>query len=298
MTRGKTWAISLAAIWLVAVGCAQLGSQSKPSTTPNPVTAIALSVPNEAIYLVDPATGVQTQIVAGLGDFQDGYAAWSPDHTQLAYGDHGVRILDLETHKTRLLVSEDQMSMPAWSPSGEVLAYGNGSSLWVAPVNGLKPFQIHVPATLAPIAMAWSADGIAFQGIRRDCDRSYLCPTTSNSDIWTVQADATELQQVTHVRKALTPRWSPDGSSILFVRTFASGARELWVVDADGSHPKQLGTAEDVLAADWSPDGNRIALARRGLEGATIRLWIMDANGTAAHPIGGGMKGKEATVDW
>jgi Tol biopolymer transport system component len=299
MTRGKTWALSLSAFWLVAVACAQLGNnQSKPTASPNPATAIALSVPNGAIYLIDPATGVRTQLVAGLGDFQDGYAAWSPDRTHLAYGNHGLYILDLSSHKTRLLVPEDQMSMPAWSPSGEVLAYGNGSSLWVAPLNGLPPFQIHIPATLAPVAMAWSEDGIAFQGIRRDCDRSYLCPTTDKSDIWTIQSDATELQQVTHLRRALAPKWSPDSSSILFVRSFASGSRELWVVDADGSHPKQLGTAEDVLAADWSPDGMQIVVARRGLEGATIRLWITDANGTSARPVGGMVQGKDATVDW
>jgi Tol biopolymer transport system component len=299
MTRGKTWALPLVAMWLLTAACARLGSsQSKPTSSPNPGTAIALSVPNGSIYLVDPATGVQAQVVAGLGDFQDGYAAWSPDHTQLAYGNHGVHILDFTTDKARLLVPGDQMSMPAWSPSGEVLAYGNGASVWITTLNDLRPFQIHVPATLAPLAMAWSADGIVFQGIRRDCKRSYLCPTTANSDIWTVQADGTELQQVTRLRRASVPKWSPDSTSILFVRTFASGARELWVIEADGSHAKQVGTAEDVLAADWSPDGKQIVIARRGLEGATIRLWITDANGTSARPLGGMVRGMEATVDW
>jgi Tol biopolymer transport system component len=298
MARGKAWVALLGAIWLLVTACAGIGAGAKPSPSPDPRTAIALSVPNEAIYLIDPVSGAQAKLVGGLGDFQDGYAAWSPDHTQLAYGHDGLHILDLTTGRTRLLVAGDEMSMPAWSPSGQVLAYGNGSSLWITPLNDVRPFQIHIPATLAPIAMSWSAEGIAFQGIHRDCNRSYLCPTTANADIWMVQADATGLEQLTRLRRALVPRWSPDGLSILFVRTFPNDAHELWVVDANGSHPRELGTAQDVLAADWSPDGKQIVVARRGLEGATIRLWIIDANGTSGHPIGGMVRGTEATVDW
>jgi Tol biopolymer transport system component len=289
----------LAAILMLAASCARLQTNpSKPASSPGPRTAIALSVLDGSIYLVDPETGVQSTIVADLGDFREGYAAWSPDHMQLAYGNHGLYLLDFHTNKARLLVAGEGMSMPAWSPSGQVIAYGNGSSLWITPLSEARPFQVHIPATLAPVGMNWNSDAIAFQGIRRDCNRSYLCPTTDDSDIWSVQTDATQLVRITHLKRAQSPRWSPDGESILFVRLVSDAVRELWVIGADGSHPRQLGTAEDVVAADWSPDGKRIVMARRGLEGATLRLWITDASGVNGHPVGGMVRGKEATVDW
>jgi Tol biopolymer transport system component len=298
MLRGKTWTVGVAALGVLAGACAGLGTKGGPPASPDPARAFVLSVPNGSIYLIDPSTGAQSRIVSGLGDFQDGYGTLSPDHRWLAYGDRGLHLRDVTTARTQLFVPEDGMSMPAWSPSGQVLAYGDGSSLWITPLTELRPLQIRIPATLAPLGMDWSADGIAFQGIRRDCDHSYLCPTTHDSDIWTVQADGTELHQVTRNHRAFSPKWSPDGENILFVRRVPDDRQELWVVDADGAHPHQIGTAEDVVAADWSPDGTRIVLVKRGLEGATLRMSIIDANGANEQPAGGMVSGQEATVDW
>jgi TolB protein len=299
MARGRSFALSIAAICLLAGACAPLGAtRSKSSPSPKPSTAIVLSVLDQAVYLVDPDTGARSEVVPALGDFRSGYAASSPDRATLAYGKGGIYLLDIATGKRRLLVPGTGMSMPAWSPSGQVLAYGDGASLWITPLLQVQPFQIHLPATLAAVAMDWSTDGIAFQGIQRDCARSYLCPTTANSDVWTVQADGTELTRITSIRRALAPKWSPDGERILFVRKFGGDRRELWVVQADGSNPRRLGAAQNVLAADWSSDGNRIVMARRGLEGPTIRLWITNSDGTAARPVPGSFLGTDATLDW
>lgn len=300
MVRGRSLMLPFAAICLVASACGSLGNdQSKESPRPpEPATAIALSILDHAIYLVDPETGARSQVVGDLPDFLAGYAAWAPGHTRLAYGNHGLYVRDYAKGQAALVVPGDKISMPAWSPSGDVLAYGNGASLWITPLFELRPYQIHLPATLAPLAMDWSPEGIAFQGIRRDCARSYLCPTTAESDIWVVQADATDLEQITQIKRALAPKWSPDGESLLFVRRFGGDRRELWAVDADGSHPRQLGTARDVLAADWSPDGSQVVMARRGSEPATIRLWITDSSGEGARALGGPIPGEEATLDW
>src|SRR5688500_2489794 len=54
------------------------------------------------------------------------------------------------------------------------------------------------------------------------------------------------------------PRWSPDGRSILFVRTPAEEPTKmaLWVMASDGAGPRRL--IEKARSASWLPDGRRI----------------------------------------
>jgi Tol biopolymer transport system component len=298
MSRGRPLAASLAVVCLMAGSCAGLGRHQKTPSKPEPSTAIALSILDGAVYLVDPSSGERTEIVRGLTDFQSGFAAWSPDHTELAYGNHGIYVIDFPGNRHRELIAGDRLSMPTWSPSGQVLAYGDAASLWITPVDVVGPYRIRLPKTLAPIGMHWSDDGIAFEGIRRDCRSSPLCPSTDDTDIWFVQADGTDLHRITRIRQALAPRWSPDGTQILFIRRFGEDRRQLWVVKASGGNPRRIGTASDVLAADWSPDENRLAMVRTGTQAGTLQVWIADADGGNGHAIGLPLSGTAASIDW
>ena len=64
---------------------------------------------------------------------------------------------------------------------------------------------------------------------------------------------------------AARPRFSPDGSALLFLSD-RSGRSQPWVLPLSGGEPHLLTDAPaDVGAADWSPDGRRVAmLARSG----------------------------------
>jgi Tol biopolymer transport system component len=55
------------------------------------------------------------------------------------------------------------------------------------------------------------------------------------------------------------PRFSPDGSSVLFIR-LEGDARSAYRIGLVGGEPRKL--AEDVFQADWMPDGQRIAFIR------------------------------------
>jgi len=298
MARGRAPTIALVALCLALGSCAGLSKQQSTPAKPQPSTAIALSILDDAIYLVDPSSGQRQKVTGGLVDFQSGFAAWSPDHTELAYSNHGIFLVDFRTDRRRELIQGDRLSMPTWSPSGQVLAYGDAASLWITPVDVLGPYRIPLPKTLAPTGMHWSADGIAFEGIRRDCASSPMCPTTDDTDIWTVESNGRNLQQLTHIRRALSPRWSPDATRILFIRRFGDGRRELWMIRSLGGNPQRIGTASDVVAADWSPDGTQIAMVRTGSQSGTLQVWIAGADGTKAHPIGSAVAGTAASIDW
>jgi eukaryotic-like serine/threonine-protein kinase len=55
------------------------------------------------------------------------------------------------------------------------------------------------------------------------------------------------------------PRFSPDGSSVLFIR-LEGEARSAYRIGLVGGEPRKL--AEDVFQADWMPDGQQIAFMR------------------------------------
>ncbi len=74
------------------------------------------------------------------------------------------------------------------------------------------------------------------------------------------------------------PRWSPDGSQILFTSD-RDGNLELYVTSADGTNPTRLtwNPGEDIGGA-WSPDGSKIAFASS--RGWNREIYVMRADGT------------------
>jgi hypothetical protein len=311
MRRGIRPILPLALLWLLAA-CAPPGlgaDPDEPSRATTPATAIALSVSADAVYLVDPEDGVRRTVVQDLRDFQAGYATWAPDHRRLAFGNNGIFILDAMTAGRTALVEGSALTMPAWSRDGKRIAYGDGLGLLTTPVVGLDPTGFSVPETLAPLGMAWRPGSqIAFQGLELDCSTPVGCASTELSEVWTIAPDGSGLTQVTEVGHAESPKWSPDGSKLLFVRGFGGPSQptgpepgrstELWEVNADGTGARQMLPLFDVIAADWSPDGAALAIVRPGERPRTLQVWLAGADGLNLRPVGNPVPGTHATIDW
>jgi DNA-binding winged helix-turn-helix (wHTH) protein/Tol biopolymer transport system component len=86
--------------------------------------------------------------------------------------------------------------------------------------------------------------------------------TIPESDLWRSKLDGSERLQLTFPPiSAHEPRWSPDGTKILFT-DFPS---KIFVIPADGGTPQQLmpsDHAEFAGAGAWMPDGNTIVFGR------------------------------------
>jgi eukaryotic-like serine/threonine-protein kinase len=72
------------------------------------------------------------------------------------------------------------------------------------------------------------------------------------------------------------PKFSPDGSSLLFLRAEATGF-DLHRVPSVGGAPRRL--MRTVFSFAWSPDGRRIAVTRAAPEIAGARLFVTAAEG-------------------
>jgi Tol biopolymer transport system component len=100
-----------------------------------------------------------------------------------------------------------------------------------------------------------------------------------NFDIFTMNADGSDLQQLTNdPAYDAWPTWSPDGSQIAFMSD-RSGNPDIYVIDADGSNIRQLtdDPANDIWP-DWSPDGTQIAFPSR--RDGNFEIYVINPDGT------------------
>jgi Tol biopolymer transport system component len=112
------------------------------------------------------------------------------------------------------------------------------------------------------------------------------CQGASDAEIWVIGADGRGQRRLTippdETIVDTSPRWSPDGRSIAFVRsTFAAtpGSPDdgIFVIAGDGGEERRI-AAKAALAVDWSPDGTRLAYV-------VVRLGIVDVQTRRARPI-------------
>jgi len=105
-----------------------------------------------------------------------------------------------------------------------------------------------VPATGSPSAGVFPGD---------DGKITYARP----SGIWTVDPDGSNPALI--IPDAVTPRWSPDGSQITYVRLGPDFA-DVYVADADGSNEVQITQWGENLQPTFSADGSQIIFVRAG----------------------------------
>lgn len=87
----------------------------------------------------------------------------------------------------------------------------------------------------------------------------------------------TNLEQITSGVEHYTPRWSPDGSRIVYHTN--SGCRDIWIMNIDDSNQTRITDNCDSTSTDWSPDGTKILYST----GTTIydkHIWVMNIDGS------------------
>jgi Tol biopolymer transport system component len=122
--------------------------------------------------------------------------------------------------------------------------------------------------------------------------------TPNASRLFVVGADGSGAHKVTRGLARVgegDADWSPDGSRIVFDRTYDCAASlgscfALWVVNADGSAEERL-TPEDAqgvtsaLSPTWSPDGRSIAYVLLNDRSEASDIWVMNADGSGKRRL-------------
>ena len=103
------------------------------------------------------------------------------------------------------------------------------------------------------------------------------------SQIWILDTTTGQVRRLTDAiskpDEHWYPRWSPDGSSVVFFSLRDGGG--LYVVPVRGGQPRQITFREFDFSPDWSPDGRTIMFQRASRGG----LWIVPAAGGDARKL-------------
>lgn len=155
----------------------------------------------------------------------------------------------------------------AWSPDGSAIVFVFDNVLVVKDMATEDISQL--TGTGAYDEPTWSPDSIkiaystASYGVR--------------ADIWSKNADGTTVAKriTSHNASDYRPRWSPDGSKIVF-HSFRTKSMDIWIINFDGSGDAEAMTTDTAVDqnAEWSPDGTRLAFESKRTENYDI--WVVD----------------------
>lgn len=137
---------------------------------------------------------------------------------------------------------------------------------------------------------AFAPDGRRLVVTRAEGDYESAGPTSET--LWTIGVDGTGAAPVTEGDVYDTAAaWSPDGTTIAFVRSTPRTHR-IMTVPATGGEPVELVPAaglDPIDAVTWSPDGTRLAFVRstQGEDGVMTgaALWTVAADGSGATRV-------------
>lgn len=95
--------------------------------------------------------------------------------------------------------------------------------------------------------------------------------------IYTIDPSGSILTQLTN-GEDYRPRWSPDGTRIVFQRFSGAAHSDIYVMNADGSDVQRLTQLGTAFQPAWSPDGSKIVFGNA--LGRNSEIFVMSADGT------------------
>ena len=254
--------------------------------------------------------GVESTAVRQLTDdpANDATPVFSPDSKWIAYasdraGNWDLYLISSDGGPSRQLTSSsDDEIHPSFSRDGRQVVYCRRASRtgqWEIAVIGLDR-----PATPKFIGhglfprFSPADDRIVYQRGREQGSRYF--------GIWTIELVNGEGMRPTQIAAsanaaAITPRWSPDGTKIVFCTILNPESdlhkegrplqSDVWVINSDGSGRANLTRSRFAnLQPVWSPDGTVYFVSNRGRNG-TENIWAvrteaaMELVKTADRPV-------------
>lgn len=201
---------------------------------------------------------------------------------------YSLEVSDIDGYGPKpLLISNEPIMSPAWSPSGKSIAYvsfeGGNPKIYIQNVATGKRSLVSDQPGLNN-APAWSPDGHKL---------ALVLTKTGNPKIYIMNLDSGQLTQITHGYSIDTePNWSPDGKSLIFTSD-RGGGPEIYQINFASNQIQRLTFNSAYNArASFTPGGNHIVMITRDDSGYNIaaqdlqngRVTLLTQSGMAQSP--------------
>jgi TolB protein len=244
--------------------------------------------PERMIALIRPDGSGATALA--IGDSP----SWSPDGTKLVltdvlcsyydpyYGTNcggGLIILDPETGGSTVLADGSAAFRPAWSPTGDVIAftrccvYGDNNRIYLARPDGSQLSQLTIPEGINVSNPGWSPDGkrIAFTSSNGTTNDLCVIDVNGSGFARLISGNASGVEG--------RPAWRPDATSIAFARSPVGSTRPaIFLLSLDNGAVTRV---TDGSEPAWSPDGSRLVFRGAAIGG----LFTVNVDGSNLRPL-------------
>ncbi len=236
-----------------------IGSEGSPSVSRDGKHLAYMALDLDTRIVQIPLDGSAVTDLVSTSRSEHG-ANWSAQTREFAYvtdqtGEDEVWIADPERGRDRPIVTQksfDKEEMPlidspAFSPSGDRIAFSRAARIWIAPVSGGAPVRL-TPLQRMQLAPTWSPDGnwIAFYS-RGDRDGVMKARVGGGGDpILVYQTDARQCP-------FCTPDWSPRGDWIAFYTNQGTA-----LLSPEPGRPSRVIRTPPLQATGWSRDGGTL----------------------------------------
>jgi Tol biopolymer transport system component len=191
-----------------------------------------------------------------------------------------IYLVDPDSGAVRRVPGSANMTAPAWSPDGKLLAVEMKGGVWTVKPDGTDPQLVREDAS----APSWSASGEWIYFVRSECAAPCEPEDDEANVLFSVRPDGKDVRRVEAEEDVDREfAWAPDGDAIGF---FA---------DADASNPGSF----DTSAATWSPDGFQVAFVGalgpyddESAQAPELGLWVVAAEGGTPRLLVKGVSGR------
>lgn len=229
--------------------------------------------------------------------YEDTDPIWSNDGMQIAFvsdrtGRFEIYVMNADGSNERKMTNGGGWG-PTWSPDDSLIAFERideerTSNIYVMNADGTGDRKLtQKDSDLDIYNSDWSPDGnqivFAVELIPETSEFLIADSTLNIIDVRDLLQGTGETILVPLPRASDRvndwPKWSPDGSQILF-SSMAGRHRDLFVINPDGSNLRNITNTPsfDEFALDWSPDGRRITFQSSAMGGWDI--YVMGLDGT------------------
>jgi Tol biopolymer transport system component len=298
--RGLTLLAAAALLTSSIVGGALIAGSNhddSPSVVPTPDATSTSTRPSSKVPTEPPASGlvayrkyVPFESVSGC---TPGGASWFGSSTR-PDGCYRLWVSNADGAGAHELLPDQSghQSPVTWSPDGTRLLFeGSFGDYLIDPSGSVLeelPFDSMCVYPCADIeGYAFSPDGtqLAFVMNSPDAGNSSVIATMDLATRQITKLASTEMAGGDGTGRNGGPRWSPDGTRLIFGRQADGPAHEatLFVANVDGSDLHELGPTEMYLSdAQWSPDGSLIAFLSVvwSADGASDDVYVIRPDGT------------------